>query len=144
MIIRKATIKDIEIIFDFVCQLEEQMFDFRSFENIFTRNINNPDCHYWLAIDNDLAVGYGSCHGQWLLHHCGKVGEIQEMFVAKGYRDKGIGKLLLDTIRQMAIDEGYTHIEVTSNNKRTEAHRFYESNGYTKSHFKFTDKTLWL
>jgi PhnO protein len=69
------------------------------------RNLQNPDCHYFLAFDGSLCAGYASVQAQWLLHHCGKVGEIQEMFVIPAYRSKGVGGLLIRKLMQVAKRE---------------------------------------
>lgn len=137
---RPATAPDVAIIYNFLCELEEETFDFDLFQQIFTRNLQNPDCHYFLAFDGSLCVGYASVHAQWLLHHCGKVGEIQEMFVIANYRSKGVGSLLVDQLKAVAERENFEILEVTANKKRLDTHRFYERQGLERTHFKFVKK----
>ena len=86
---------------------------------------------------NDKPVGYISCHGQILLHHCGLVYEIQEMYVLPEYRSKGVGKILLNALLERLSNENYVLLEVASNMKRVDAHRFYEANGFLKTTYKF-------
>ncbi|MFN8345849.1 MAG: GNAT family N-acetyltransferase [Spirosomataceae bacterium] len=138
--IRPASISDVQSIYDFLCELEEETFDFTLFQQLFLRNLQNPDCHYFLAFDGSLCVGYASVHAQWLLHHCGKVGEIQEMFVISDYRSKGVGGLLIRALMQVAERENFEILEVTANKKRTDTHRFYERQGLERTHFKFVKK----
>jgi (aminoalkyl)phosphonate N-acetyltransferase len=137
MQIRPATAEDTRTIYGFLCDLEEQLFDLEVFKAIFLKNLQNPDCHYFLAFDGLTPVGYASLHAQWLLHHCGKVGEIQEMYVLASHRGRGIGKILLAQLMEVAEREQLEVIEVTANQKRHDTHRFYEANGLQKTHFKF-------
>jgi PhnO protein len=73
-----------------------------------------------------------------LLHHAALIGEIQEMIVAEKFRSTGVGKLLIAELITMAKSEGIHQLEVTSNKKRENAHRFYLREGFAQSHFKFT------
>jgi (aminoalkyl)phosphonate N-acetyltransferase len=138
--IRRAVESDVTFVYDFLCELEEEIFDFNAFRGIFNRNLKNPDCHYFLAFDGAECVGYASVHAQWLLHHCGKVGEIQEMFVITDYRSKGVGSLLMQELMKVAERENLKILEVTANKKRLDTHRFYERKGLEPTHFKFVKK----
>ncbi len=140
IIIRQAVENDVVAIYDFICELEEERLNFNAFREIFNDNLQNPDCHYFLAFDHDECVGYAGMHAQWLLHHCGKVGEIQEMFVVGNYRSKGVGSRLIQQLINVAERENYKILEVTANKKRIDTHRFYESKGLQPTHFKFVKK----
>lgn len=138
--IRRAVESDVTVVYNFLCELEEETLDFNIFREIFNRNLKNPDCHYLLAFDAAECVGYASVHAQWLLHHCGKVGEIQEMFVITDYRSKGVGSLLMQELMKVAERENFKILEVTANKKRVDTHRFYEGKGLEPTHFKFVKK----
>ena len=72
------------------------------------------------------------------MHHCGRVGEIQEFFINQNHRGKGIGKQLIEKIMQYADENKLKSIEVTTNRKRLENVIIYENLGFTLSHNKFT------
>src|ERR1700733_11203727 len=98
--IRSAGEKDVLSVYDFVCFLEETTFSYIAFELIFKANIYNENYYYLVAeSDSGSIIGYISCHVQNLLHHCGKVAEIQELFVVEKYRNLGIGKLLVNDLK---------------------------------------------
>ena len=137
VIICPATFDDVTYIYDFLCDLEEQSLDTELFKTIFRKNLQNPDCHHLVAFQGQQCIGYISMHSQWLLHHCNKVGEIQELYVAPPYRGLGVGSALIQAIEQIAANEGVLHIEVTANQKRQRTHQFYENIGFTKTHYKF-------
>ena len=138
IITRQATAADVTAIYRFVNELEDTVFDEKLFTEYYYRNLQLPNTHYLVAIEAGAILGYISCHGQILLHHCGLVYEIQEMFVDKEHRSKGIGALLLKALEEKISGDGYTLLEVSSNIKRKDTHRFYLSNGFSETHFKFT------
>lgn len=141
MIVRAAAKEDIKTVYRFICKLENIVMDPLLFEEYYLRNLANKDNIYLVAEDNATVVGFLSCHGQYLLHHLDKVFEIQELYVEKSYRSQKVGQLLIEALEVILKDQSYRCVEVTSNAKRTDAHRFYERNGYKHTHFKFT-KTL--
>lgn len=140
IIIRPAIPEDVQEVYRFVCELEEIIFDTDLFYQYYMANISKPDHHYLVAVIDDEPAGFISCHGQVLLHHLGKVYEIQELYVDKAHRGKGIGKLLTEHLIRILDNEPYDMLEVASGFRRTEAHEFYKRIGFSQSHYKFTKK----
>lgn len=135
-IIRRATEADLDVVYGMICELESQQLDKDAFSEVYLRNLNNPDIAYFLADVAERTVGMISCHIQGLLHHAALVAEIQEMFVFADYRSQRIGETLMTRIVQHAVQEGAIQLEVTSRATREAAHRFYEREGFIKSHVK--------
>ncbi len=136
--IRSATVMDFDVIYGFVNALEETVFERDILYNIFQKNIASGLNIYLIAADQDHApAGYISCHGQYLLHHAGLVGEIQELFVRPDKRGEGIGRLLVEAVKDRALHMGMVQLEVTANAKRLATHRFYEQQGFAHTHKKF-------
>ena len=92
--------------------------------------------HYLVAEWSGTVVGFVSCHVQFLLHHTGKVGEIQELYVLPAYRNRHIGHQLIATLNTLGIREGFKNLEVTTNQKRTDTVRFYEREHFSATHLK--------
>ncbi len=136
--VRQAVIKDCKWVYKFICDLEETEFEYSIFEYLFTRNIADPENIYLVAEADELLVGYISCHSQTLLHHAGRVFEIQELYVSKEFRNKGIGQLLIQNLESILSKLDYKSLEVTSNKRRIGAHEFYKRLGFESSHLKFT------
>ena len=136
--IREARLSDCTFIYGFVCSLEDTEFDFALFQSIFIENLENKHNIYLVALANKEPVGFLSCHSQLLLHHNSRIGEIQELYVDESFRSKRIGQTLLYQLEIIAIQRGFAGLEVTSNKKRLQAHRFYKKIGFKDSHFKFT------
>jgi (aminoalkyl)phosphonate N-acetyltransferase len=136
--IRPASEDDLDAVFSFISHLEERRFDFENFKEKFSKNLNNRDIIYLVAVnEGDEAVGFISCYGQNLLHHEGKVFEIQEIYVSRNFRDHGIGKALFATLQERLSKMDCESLEVTANAKRSDARRFYAKLGFVQTHVKF-------
>ena len=66
--------------------------------------------------------------------------QLRSVEVAAALRSRGIGAQMLAYVEDYAKAHGAALIELTSNNARPDAHRFYERNGYAKSHAGFKKK----
>jgi len=138
LLIRKALPEDFEIVYSYICMLEDTAFEKNCMELVYNQNCLNPFILYKLAFINNQPVGFISCHIQSLLHHNGLIGEIQELVIDPEYRNAGIGKKLIDEVIDSAKKQKVLQIEVTSNLLRNRAHNFYVKSGFIDSHKKFT------
>ena len=134
--IRRASAADREIIYEMICRLENMALDRAGFDWAFDQNIARPNITYFLAEQAQRPIGMVSCHIQPLLHHAALVSEIQEMFVEPEYRSQQVGKALMEHVTAFAKGEGAIQMEVTSRATREQAHRFYQREGFEKSHVK--------
>ncbi|WP_330123114.1 GNAT family N-acetyltransferase [Flavobacterium rakeshii] len=141
MTARFATKQDVKAIYGFINELENTVFDYGVFEQYYFENLENKNYIYIVVTDAvQNVIGFCSCHGQLLLHHLSMVFEIQELYVTPEYRNNKVGRFLLETMESLLKEKGYNLLEVTSNKRRTEAHRFYINNGFADTHFKFTKR----
>ncbi|RXM46171.1 GNAT family N-acetyltransferase [Flavobacterium sp. YO64] len=136
--IRKVEKQDLDFVYKAICELENEILDFEVFEAIFNENISNPKNLYLIAENEMEGLGFISFHTQNLLHHCGLVGEIQEFFIHQKHRGKGVGRLLINEIKNFAEQHNLKSIEVTTNKRRVENVAIYENLGFNLSHNKFT------
>jgi PhnO protein len=136
--IRKVEKQDLDFVYKSICELENEILDFGVFTKIFNENISNRNNLYLLAENENEGVGLISFHTQNLLHHCGLVGEIQEFFINKNYRGKGIGRQLMQKIMDYVDKNNLKSIEVTTNRRRVENVMIYENLGFGLTHNKFT------
>ncbi|HEY4877242.1 MAG TPA: GNAT family N-acetyltransferase [Puia sp.] len=106
--IRPAKNHDARKIYEFLCEKEEFLFDFREFEVNYRVCIANGDNIYLVTVDekND-AAGFISCHGATVLHKGVFVYEIKELLIEKKYRKAGIGKILLKELQEILSKRQY-------------------------------------
>jgi PhnO protein len=140
--IRHAEPGDSRAVFELICDLESSSFDYPCFEKLYLGNLSNEGIIYLVSEEEGEVTGFLSCHGQALLHHMGKVFEIQELVVKESLRNRKIGELLLRRAEELVKQGGDRFIEVATNIKREAAHRFYDKCGYARTHYKFTKDLL--
>jgi GNAT superfamily N-acetyltransferase len=66
--------------------------------------------------------------------------QLRSVQVREDCRSAGIGALMVAEAERLALARGAGWIELTSNKKRANAHRFYERLGYLRSHEGFKKK----
>jgi len=139
IVIKEPSAEHEDIIYELVCELEHERLDREAFSKVYRHNLSDPNVYYLLAIDSSDIIGFGSLHIQQLLHHCyTPVGEVQELVVTERYQGSGIGTLLMDRIKEIAVENDCKLLEVCFNKVRENSLMFYERQGMEKSHFKFT------
>ena len=65
---------------------------------------------------------------------------VRSVQVAAASRSQGIGARMMELAEDFAREAGAGRIELSSNLKREDAHRFYERIGYVRSHAGFKKK----
>ncbi|WP_373514307.1 GNAT family N-acetyltransferase [Persicitalea sp.] len=141
-LIRPAQPTDATALYQMLCELENERMNREAFDEVFLTNLVNRNVLYLIAESAGQPVGMASCHVQLLLHHAAPIAEIQEMYIDPSARSQGIGKRFIKAILEFAFTCGATQIEVTSNLTRHDTHRFYEREGFQKTHAKLVLKTV--
>lgn len=136
--IRRIERNDFEFVYNSLCELENEILERKALEEIFYKNIENPNYIYLIAENGNEKTGFITLHTQNLLHHCGPVGEIQEFYITEHFRSIGIGRQLIREIMDFAEQNKLKSIEVTTNKKRIENIGIYENLGFNLTHNKFT------
>jgi GNAT superfamily N-acetyltransferase len=86
-------------------------------------------------------LGVVTLHVTPVLHRAGPVGRFTALVVDESARGQGVGRALVSAAEAHLAARGCVLIEVTSNQRRTDAHAFYTKVGYTATSFRFA-KTL--
>lgn len=82
-------------------------------------------------------IGLATLHMTPVLHRAGGVGRVTALVVTETVRSAGTGAALMRAAEQIMTDAGCVLMEVTSNRKRLDAHRFYERLGYEATSYRF-------
>jgi GNAT superfamily N-acetyltransferase len=85
-------------------------------------------------------VGLIGIHRMVTIHRDGPVGRIPVLVVAKEAQGHGLGRMLVDAAEQWCRKKGCKLIEVTSNDRRADAHAFYRHMGYERTSIRFFKK----
>ncbi len=96
----------------------------------------SKDSHHFFLVYEDIettsVVGY--IHAEVYESLLSETGfNIIALAVLPEFQGMGIGKKLLLELEKETIKRGYRFIRLSSNVKRTEAHKFYELNGYVSN-----------
>jgi GNAT superfamily N-acetyltransferase len=90
-----------------------------------------------VAVRSDAVLGLLTTHVTTVLHRPTPVGRITALIVTERARGQGIGRALIMAAERMFAARGCALVEVTSNRKWTEAHKFYERLGYQPTSVRF-------
>jgi PhnO protein len=142
VIVRRAVDQDVQAVYRLLCDLEQTTFQERRFIDLYRTNLQDERIGYFIAQVHDRVVGFASVHINVLLHHCGAVGEVQELMVAPDFRRQGVGRRLLGALTEWCRAQGALQLEVTCNNRRVEAQAFYQANGFVHTHQKLVLEQL--
>ena len=100
----------------------------QTLQNI-TDVLQSKDHTALVAVHEDKIVGWaGGAYTIMIevMPHC----EINGLVIDENYRGQGIGKMLIEKIKEWAKEKGTNKLSLRCNVKRTEAHLFYEHLGF--------------
>ena len=85
----------------------------------------------WVAEEDGKIVGFVASDGNWFSKREGKVvGAIHELVILPEYRNKGIGKALVQKAIEYFKSRGLDTAELWVGDKNTQALEFYKSLGF--------------
>ncbi len=103
-----------------------QPLDPEPLKHVFNRALASHSQAYLCAANGERVIGFGS------LTVKNNLGHVDELVVDKKYRGQAIGTRLLDHLETPAKQRGCRRLELDSAFHRTEAHEFYERQGFSK------------
>jgi len=144
MIIRKATIKDIDAINELFYELDTDAINMqpehfqrgiRSYDYL-SGLINDEKSDFLLAVINEEIIGFSLLFEKTtpnlnLLVPC-KYAYIQDFIVSKKYRNNGFGTKLMEESKQWAKNRNMDYIRLSVLPENKDAQRFYKRHGFEK------------
>ncbi len=104
-------------------------FDYDLFTKSIRSILQDAGNRIIIAKEEHAIVGYAQ------IYTCTDIGfepyyEVAQLLVSETMRNKGIGKLLMKKVEEIAKHEQVKEIKLSSQIKRSKAHVFYENMGY--------------
>lgn len=66
-----------------------------------------------------------------MIAQCRPWAMVENVITAERVRGQGLGRLLMEHLEEAARQRGCSYIQLTSSNRREQAHRFYKAIGYS-------------
>jgi ribosomal protein S18 acetylase RimI-like enzyme len=85
-------------------------------------------------------VGMCGVGSRVVVHRPAPLGRITVLVVANEAQRQGIGRMLVEAAEEWMRNKGCQLVEVTSNDRRAEAHAFYRHMGYERTSIRFFKK----
>ena len=134
----KAEKEDVKRVYELICDMEQSTLPYGEFERIFLAQLEDGDYCCLVYRRDGECVGVLNLRFEEQLHHAGKIAEIMELAVDGRYRNRGLGRELLERAIELAKELGCMQIELACNRLRRDAHRFYLRAGMQRYHYKFS------
>ncbi|QUH01883.1 GNAT family N-acetyltransferase [Saccharopolyspora erythraea] len=131
MRIRPARSVDAEAVDELLCQLGYPQDDRPATAARLHAWFDDPASAAYIAETDDESLGVIAVHVCPFFEREGAWGRITALVVSDRARGDGVGSRLVETAESFAADRGCVRMEVTSSDRRPDAHRFYERRGYT-------------
>lgn len=132
---REATAKDLAALSDLLGQLGYKLEHAELERKV--RLFLEEDYRILVCEEGKHIVGFIALHIFEPFHLPGRTGRITSFCIDENYRAKGIGTQLLNAARQFLKKNHCRRIEVTSNDRRKDAHQFYVRRGFNAGSTKF-------
>lgn len=141
MIIRPVTTADVKQL-SVLCGMLGYPADPEVVVRRMERFLAHPSTSIHVAVLGNKLVGFISFIHEPLFHQDGNCGTITALAVHNEHQGKGIGKLLVNEIENVAREAGCIKISVASGMQRLEAHEFYRRLGYLEITKRFVKQLL--
>ena len=132
--VRRATPADsallARLLWDFNTEFETEVDDVDVLSVRFARLLELDDIVAVLAEDDGTAVGFALVSLRPAIWFDGPVSQLEELYVVPALRDHGIGTLVLDLCRSLALEKGSPEMHIGVDEVDTDTRRFYERHGF--------------
>ena len=139
--IQTAQSKDLPEILSLYAQPEiddGEQLELSAAKKLFERLSSYPNYKIYIASSAEKIVGTFALLIMDNLGHLGKPSAVvEDVAVSPEHQGQGIGQQMMRHAMQIASDAGCYKMTLSSNLKRTNAHRFYENLGFEKHGYSY-------
>jgi ribosomal protein S18 acetylase RimI-like enzyme len=134
--VREAETRDLAAITGLVVQLGYPSSEGPVAERL-ERLAADPRSWVFVAVDGERVVGLAAMHVMSILERDDPIARITAMVVDEGARGRGVGRMLLDRLEDLAREEGCDRIDLTSRYDREEAAAVYRRMCFEDTSLRF-------
>lgn len=145
MIIRQATSHDLPSILQLYADVLDKgkVLTLPEAEVLFQKMSSYPNYKVYVAeIEHQVVGTFALLIMDKMAHQGTPSGIVEDVAVRADCQGRGIGKQMMQYAMQICRTEGCYKMVLSSNQRRVEAHAFYESLGFDKHGFSFLVPTL--
>lgn len=127
--IRPMNESDQHAIYRLYRQLVVKEYQEREFIRIFKSLINSDEREAFVAAVHNRVIGFVTLYYLDVFHHGGQVASIQELVVTEEFRGRGVGKALVEFVKEKMKEKHCKGLEVATDLWQSGAKSFYERCG---------------
>lgn len=136
--IRDAKASDVPRLVELIHQLGHEIGEKQVRKNLAAlQKLGEPP---FVATLDKAVVGMCGVSKRIVLHRPAPLGRITALIVTADAQGHGIGRMLVEAAEQWMRKAGCQLVEVTSNDRRAEAHAFYRHMGYERTSIRFAKR----
>ncbi len=135
MEIFQATIEDLEgmsNLFNLYRMFYQQESDIEGAKTYIKKRLVNEDSVIFVVRDREVYVGFTQLYPTFSSVSMKRTWILNDLYVDKTARKKGVGEMLLQKAKDYAIETGAKSISLSTAIDNYAAQRLYEKSGYTK------------
>ncbi len=140
LLVREARRGDLPVVVDLLAEMDtsEQPMPLSRAERIFREMSRYPDYRCYLAVDGDTPVAtFSLLIFDALVHGGAREALLDGVVVTAARRGQGLGRAMIQEAMRLSAASGCYKLALSSNLKRADAHRFYESLGFQRHGVSF-------
>lgn len=103
----------------------------------FGKVLKSPTNFIFVAEENGKLIGFVTFSVRNVIRYSRQIAELDEIFVLSEYREKNIGKQLMEKVEEKAKKLDCFRIYIESAYDKESAHKFYEAIGYKNNGYHF-------
>ncbi len=135
---RKEELKDVLELYSILENDPADRLSLPEAEQLFDRMHMYPNFTLYVALlDGRIAGAFALLIMDNLAHHGAPSGVVEDVAVHKDLQGQGIGRKMMEFAMRCCREAGCYKLALSSNLKRTDAHRFYENLGFEKHGYSF-------
>jgi ribosomal protein S18 acetylase RimI-like enzyme len=103
--------------------------DETDFARIFKGFLTDADREAYVAVLYNRVIGFVTLYYLDVWHYYGRIASIQELLVTEEFRGRGVGRALLEFVRQRVKEQQCRGLEVATDLWQSRARNFYQRCG---------------